>query len=355
MSAALSDAAGNLLVADSADILAVPASSNSSPFTVAGVTSAALAVDSAGDLYTGAAGGVLKLARTQGYVQFGAAEAAQNVNMLESGNQLFTGTSFSQTDTTDYSLTPADTTDCALNASGAGTLAIGGVCALSAAYTPTTFATTTDTVAFNGNLENASLSTPAQVQLTLTGPAAPPTSTITLGAFSPTAPVYGQSVTLSATVSGGSVTPAGTVVFTVDTSTYNATLVNGAATALVTGLTAGSHSVSAAYTSTNGYASATSSAATLVVGQATPIVTWTTPAAITYGTALSGAQLDASANVAGMLTYTPASGAVLNAGTQTLSVLFSPADSTDYKSVTQTVRLVVNQFPSLPEPGCRHS
>ena len=345
-SAALSDAAGNLLIADSADILAVPASSNSSPFTVAGVTPAALAVDSPGDLYTGAAGGVLKIARTQGYVQFAAAEAPQNVNMLESGNQLFTGTSFSQTDTTDYSLTPADTTDCTLNASGAGTLAIGGVCALSAAYTPTTFATTTDTVAFNGNLENASLSAPSQVQLTLTGPSTPPTSTIVLGAFSPAAPVFGQSVTLSATVSGGSVTPAGTVVFTVDSSTYNATLVNGAATALVSGLTAGSHSVSAAYTSTNGYASATSSTATLVVAQATPVVTWTTPAAITYGTALSGAQLDASANVAGMLTYTPAAGAVLNAGTQTLSVLFSPADSTDYKSVTQTVQLVVNQASS---------
>jgi hypothetical protein len=135
-------------------------------------------------------------------------------------------------------------------------------------------------------------------------------------------------------------------VFTVDTSNYNATLVNGSATALVSGLTAGSHSVSAAYTSTNGYASATSSTATLVVAQATPVVTWATPAAITYGTALSGAQLDASANVAGMLTYTPAAGAVLNAGTQTLSVLFSPADSTDYKSVTQTVQLVVNQASS---------
>jgi Glycosyl hydrolases family 28/Bacterial Ig-like domain (group 3) len=345
-SAALSDAAGNLLIADSADLLAVPASSNSSPFTVASVTPAALAVDSADDLYTGAAGGVLKLTRTQGYVQFSAAEAPQTVNLLESGNQLFTGTSFSQTDTTDYSLNPTDSTDCTLNASGAGTLAVGGVCALTAAYTPTTFATTTDTVNFNGNLENASLSTPAQVELTLTGPATPPTSTIVLGAFSPASPVYGQSVTLSATVSGGSVTPAGTVVFTVDTTTYNATLVNGAATALVTGLTAGSHTVSAAYTSTNGYASATSSTAPLIVGQATPVVTWNTPTPITYGTALSGTQLDASANVPGTLAYTPAAGALLNAGTQTLSVLFTPTDSTDYKSVTQTVQLVVNKAPS---------
>jgi polygalacturonase/sugar lactone lactonase YvrE len=272
-SAALSDAAGNLLIADSGDILAVPASSNSAPFTVASTAPAALAIDSAGNLYTGSGGGVLKFARTQGYAQFTASEAPQTLNMLESGNQAFAGTSFTQTDSTDYSLTPASSTDCALNTTGAGTLAIGGVCALSAAYAPTTFATTSDTVTFNGNLANASLSTPSSVQLTLTGPTTPPSSTITLGAFSPASPVYGQPVTLSATVSGSSVTPTGTVVFTVDASTYSASLVNGAASVIVSGLNAGSHSVSAAYTSTNGYAPATSSPATLVVSQASSATT----------------------------------------------------------------------------------
>ena len=271
-SVALTDAADNLLIADSADILAVPASSSSSPFTVASVTPAALAIDSAGDLFTGSSGGVLKLARTQGYVQFSGSEAPQTVNMLEAGNQVFAGTSFTQTDATDYTLTPASSSDCTLNTTGAGTLAIGGVCALTAAYTPTTFATTTDTVTFNGNLTNASLSTPSSVQLTLTGPATPPTSTITLGAFSPASPVYGQAVTLSATVAGTSIAPTGTVVFTVGSSTYNATLVSGAVTALVTGLNAGSYSVSATYTSTNGYAPATSSRATLTVSQASSAI-----------------------------------------------------------------------------------
>ena len=358
-SAALADAAGNLLIADSGDILAVPASSNSAAFTVASLAPAAFAMDAAGDVYTGAAGGVLKLERTQGAVQFSVSEAPQTVNMLESGNQAFTGTSFNQTDTSDYSLTPATSADCSLNASGAGTLAVGGVCALSAAYTPTTFVPTTDAVLFNGNLTNAALSTPSAVQLTLSGPAAPPASTIALGAFSPASPVYGQAVTLSATVSGGSVTPTGTVVFTVDTSTYNATLVNGGATALVTGLKAGSHSVSAAYASTNGYATATSPTATLVIGQAMPVVTWAAPMAITYGSALSAAQLDASANVAGTLTYSPAAGAIVNAGTQTLSVLFTPTDTNDYQSATQTVQLVVNQaatavaLAASPNPGAQ--
>jgi hypothetical protein len=271
--AALTDAAGNLLIADSASILAVPASSNSTSFTVAAIAPSALAIDAAGNLYTGSGGSVLKLARTQGAVQFSASESPQTVNMLEAGNQVFTGTSFNQTDTSDYSLTPAASTDCTLNASGAGTLAVGGVCALTASYTPTTFAPTTDTITFNGNLANAALSTPSSVELILSGPTTPPASSIVLGAFSPASPVYGQPVTLSATVSGGtSVTPTGTVVFTVDASTYNATLINGSATTVVTGLTAGTHTVSAAYTSSNGYAAASSTAATLTVNKASSAV-----------------------------------------------------------------------------------
>ena len=59
-----------------------------------------------------------------------------------------------------------------------------------------------------------------------------------------------------------------------------------------------------------------------------PSITWPTPADITYGTALSGTQLDATANVQGTFTYTPAAGTVLGAGNdQTLSVSFAPTDT----------------------------
>lgn len=343
---ALTDAAGNLLIADSATILAVPASANSASFTIASLTPSALAVDSAGNLYTGAAGGVVKLARSQGYVQFAASSSPATVNLLESGNQTYSAGAFTQSDTTDYTLAPTASTDCALSSAGSGTVAVGGACALTATYTPTTFQTTTDSVTFTGNLSNAALSNPAAVQLTLTGPATAPASTTTLGAFSPASPIYGQTVTLSATVTGGALTPAGSVVFTVDSSTYSAMLVNGTASTVVNGLIAGSHNVSAAYTSSNGYAPSTSTTATLIVGQATPIVTWATPAPITYNAALSSTQLDASASVGGMLAYSPPVGTVLSAGKQTLSVLFTPADTTDYKSVTQTVMLTVNKAAS---------
>jgi hypothetical protein len=78
-------------------------------------------------------------------------------------------------------------------------------------------------------------------------------------------------------------------------------------------------------------------------GPQVPNIAWTAPAAIPYGTALSATQLDASSNVAGILTYSPTSGTVLDAGLQTLSVTFTPTDSASYSSVTATVPLTVNK------------
>ena len=78
--------------------------------------------------------------------------------------------------------------------------------------------------------------------------------------------------------------------------------------------------------------------ADLTIGKATPAVTWSTPADITYGTALSGTQLNAtSGGVAGTFTYTPPSGTVLSAGSaQQLSVTFTPSDSTSYNTPAAT-------------------
>jgi len=78
---------------------------------------------------------------------------------------------------------------------------------------------------------------------------------------------------------------------------------------------------------------------------ATPVITWSTPAPITYGTALSGTQLDATANVAGTFVYSPAAGTVLGAGSQTLSVTFTPSNTTAYSSATATVTLTVRPAP----------
>ncbi len=82
---------------------------------------------------------------------------------------------------------------------------------------------------------------------------------------------------------------------------------------------------------------------TLVVGQSVPVITWATPAPIVYGTALSGVQLNATASVPGTFVYTPDVGAVLNAGSNTLSVAFTPTDTANYTTATASVTLVVNK------------
>jgi hypothetical protein len=78
-------------------------------------------------------------------------------------------------------------------------------------------------------------------------------------------------------------------------------------------------------------------------GKIIPTITWPAPAAITYGTALGATQLNAHAGIMGSFVYSPAAGTVLNAGTQTLSVTFTPTDLTDYTTATVTVPLVVNK------------
>jgi hypothetical protein len=100
-------------------------------------------------------------------------------------------------------------------------------------------------------------------------------------------------------------------------------------------------SVSFAPTDTTNYNTA-STTVHINVQKATPIVTWSNPADIAYGTPLSGAQLNATfswivngspVTVAGTATYTPATGTVLSPGAnQVLTVNFTPADTTDYNN-----------------------
>jgi len=79
------------------------------------------------------------------------------------------------------------------------------------------------------------------------------------------------------------------------------------------------------------------------VSKATPTITWSNPANIVYGTALSGTQLNATATnpingtgVAGSFNYTPAAGIVLHAGNgQTLRADFAPSVTANYNTPVQ--------------------
>jgi len=99
------------------------------------------------------------------------------------------------------------------------------------------------------------------------------------------------------------------------------------------------------------------SAGDFEIKKATPTVDWTNPADITYGTPLSGTQLNATASafdspVDGSFTYTPAAGTTLDVGAQTLSVNFTPTsvnyDSVNGTTVTINVKLAP---PSLVSPA----
>jgi uncharacterized membrane protein len=80
----------------------------------------------------------------------------------------------------------------------------------------------------------------------------------------------------------------------------------------------------------------------------TPTITWNNPPDIAYGTALSDMQLDAVASVPGIsslpgtYSYTPSTGMILHAGMdQSLSVTFTPVDTTDYNTASASVSINV--------------
>ena len=168
--------------------------------------------------------------------------------------------------------------------------------------------------------------TPALSDIIISGaPLPPPTPVITpaINWTAPAAITYGT--LLSATQLNATTTPsvAGTFAYT---------------PAAGTELGAGNgQTLSVTFTPTDTalYTSATGSVLINVL-KATPVITWATPAAITYGTALSAAQLNATRRMSpGTFTYSPASGVVLNGGRRTLSATFTPTNTANYNGATR--------------------
>ena len=222
-----------------------------------------------------------------------------------------------------------------------GTVLAPGSTRLNASFAPT------DTVDYTG----------ATASVTQVVNANATTASVTSSA-NPSA--YGQAITLIASVTSASTTSAPTgVVNFLDGSTLlgSGTLVNSAASLPVT-LNAGSHSITAVYQGVTSFTGSTSSPYVQVVSQAAAILTWPQPASIVYGTPLSSTQLDATltppsgVSEPGTFTYTPAAGTVIGAGTQVLSVTFTPNDTSDFKSVTGSTTLVVTKAtPTIAWPA----
>jgi hypothetical protein len=201
-------------------------------------------------------------------------------------------------------------------APAAGAVVAGGSKTLSVTFTPT---------------DNVDYSTATATVTLQVGMATPTISWSTPAAIAYGTALTGAQLNATATYNGASV--AGTFVYTPAKGTV---------------LTAGSQTLSVTFTpnNTTNYAAPSGSSVTLQVNQATPKITWAKPAAITYGTALSSTQLDATASVPGTLLYSPVAGTVLAAGAQSLTVGFTPTDTLDYTSATDTVALTVNEAAS---------
>jgi subtilase family serine protease len=153
-----------------------------------------------------------------------------------------------------------------------------------------------------------------------------PTPTVTLLA-QPTV-TTAQSASILITVTGGT-PPTGTVTL------YSGSYASAVTTLDIPGpgsnsvyivipsgaLALGTDTLTASYTSTSlNYADASGST-TIVATTPKPVptITWATPAAIVYGTALGATQLDATASVPGTFVYSPVAGTVFTAGQHTHS------------------------------------
>jgi hypothetical protein len=187
-----------------------------------------------------------------------------------------------------------------------GTVLSAGVQTLTVTFTPT------------NTLENASAS--ASVQLTVN------TVAPVLAWPAPAAISYGTAI--SPTQLNATANLPGTFVYTPSAGAF---------------LTAGIHTLSLTFIPTDetGYAAATVSVSITVI-QSTPVLAWSAPSAISYGTVTSPAQLNATANVPGSFAYTPAPGSVLTAGVHMLSVAFTPTDTQDYSTASARVSITVN-------------
>ena len=144
------------------------------------------------------------------------------------------------------------------------------------------------------------------------------------------------------------------------TLTSNTTSICTISSSSVAAVAAGTCSITASQSGNSNYSAASSVTRTFTITAATappsgdtksdPDLSWSDPSNISSGTALSSSQLNASASVPGRYSYSPASGTVLPVGSHTLSVRFTPTNTTRYNSVSTSVTIIVTGRAATPTP-----
>ncbi|WP_041597980.1 Ig-like domain repeat protein [Granulicella tundricola] len=343
------DDSGSLYVlsAGSATILRIPFTggsygSNSATSLGVGLTSlASFAADSAGNLYVADSGApaVAAIRRTAGLlnlgrINVGSSSSAQSLSLsndgdlsLALGSPLFTTSG----NTTDFAVSTSSANACA----SGGTLVTGATCAVSGIFTPTAVGTRTETLTFNTQATNATAIAGA---FTGTGINLPKTTLSLTINPSGTVP-YGTTVTATAVVgapAGSTSAPTGSVTFLVNGTTYKVvTLVNGTASASITGLAAGNNTIDASYSGDATYAASSGVTQSIVVTLAPTTTTFTS--SITSATPVApGTSVTLTATVLASVTGAKPTGTVnfVSNGTTLVSAVVN--SSTGVATVTTT-------------------
>ncbi len=194
---------------------------------------------------------------------------------------------------------------------------------------------------------NSSNTTPTLNDVTVCFSNTVPTSLLVSSATG----TYGGTTNLSATLTDGVSPLSGkTITFTLNgagfannTGVTNASGVAALSNVSLAGINAGNYptGVGASFAAGGGF-NGSSGSNSLTISKATPVITWSDPAPINQGTALSATQLNATSPVAGSFSYNPPSGTVLPAGNnQALNTLFTPTDGANYNTNSATVHINV--------------
>jgi sugar lactone lactonase YvrE len=309
------DAAGDIYYVDSAlkQVIEVPLSGAKTAVVTGLTTPVGIALDLNGGLYVAdtANTGVSYYNRTSSTQSFASISTVLAANLTNIGNQSYaeTNSSFTQTDSTDFSVTAAASNGCNF----VSPITAGMNCAMSAQFTPTQGGPLADKVTFSGNAVNA-----GSVVLNLSGTGVVTVSTTTtLGSLIPASPVYGQSVQVTGTVTpaSGATKPTGNIAFTVDgVAQTPVALTNGAYTLTLPSLSAGSHTISASYAGGGNFSGSTTTTPLTFTVAPLAITATTTSVSFIYGQtvptltgSLSGVLSKDSANVTPVFSTTATS------------------------------------------------
>jgi sugar lactone lactonase YvrE len=193
----------------------------------------------------------------------GATSAPLTAKLQDIGNSSLALSGFTVSSSYAQSTPVNAATDCSATA----TVLVASSCNVNILFEPTSLGPVPGSVTLTDNALNGT-STTQTISLSGTGITATAT---TLAQTTPATgnPMYGSSVTVTATVApaSGSGTPTGSVSFYLDSSTTPATnpMSGGQASYNITGLTAGTHTVTATYSGDSNYAVSTSMSFTITV------------------------------------------------------------------------------------------